>query len=54
MPKFCAQTVKLMGGIRSLGVVDDKLVAALSDESPRVRMFAALELGNADRWRSMR
>ena len=34
-----------MGGIRSLGVVDDKLTAALADESPRVRMFAALELG---------
>ena len=40
-----AQTAKLMGGIRSLGVVDDKLIAALADESPRMRMFAALELG---------
>ena len=40
-----AQTAKLMGGFKSLAVVDDKLIAALADESPRVKFFAALELG---------
>ena len=40
-----AQTAKLMGGFKSLSVVDDKLIVALADESPRVKFFAALELG---------
>ena len=44
-----AQAAKVLGGFHSLDIVDDNLIPALSDASPRVRFFAAMALASRKR-----